>query len=53
MMLYRGVSITYESIRKWCLKFAQPYANQICRQRPKASDKWHLEEVLIKIKEKQ
>ena len=53
MMLYRGISVTYESIRKWCLKFAQSYANQIRRKRPKAADKWHLDEVVIKIKGKQ
>lgn len=27
-MLYRGIEVTYESIRKWCKKFAQAYANQ-------------------------
>ena len=53
MMLYRGITVTYESIRKWCLKFAQSYANQIRRKRPNSPDKWHLDEVLIKIKGKQ
>ena len=51
MMIYRGIAVTYESIRKWCLKFAQAYANKIRRKRPKA-DKWHLDEVVIKIKGK-
>lgn len=26
MMLYRGVEVTYESIREWCQKFGQQYA---------------------------
>ena len=53
MMLYRGIEVTYEAIRLWCHKFAQSYANQIRRQRPKAADKWHLDEMVIKIKGKQ
>ena len=53
MMLYRGIEVTYESIRKWCLKFAQSYANQVRCKRPKPADKWHLDEVVIKIKGKQ
>jgi len=40
MMLYRGIEVTYESIREWGLKFAQSYANQIHRRRPKPADKW-------------
>lgn len=39
-MLYRGIEVTYESIRKWCKKFAQAYyAHQIRRRRPKPADK--------------
>ena len=53
MMLYRGIKVTYEAIRSWCLKFAQGYANQIRKQRPKSGDKWHLDEVVVKIKGKQ
>jgi putative transposase len=53
MMLYRGIEVTYESIRKWCKKFAQAYANQIRRRRPKPADKWHLDEVVITIKGQQ
>jgi putative transposase len=29
MMLYRGIEVTYESIREWCQKFGQQYANQL------------------------
>ncbi|EDX82805.1 hypothetical protein S7335_1108 [Synechococcus sp. PCC 7335] len=53
MMLYRGITVTYEAIRGWCHKFAQSYANQIRKQRPKPGDKWHLDEVVIKIKGEQ
>ena len=44
----RGVTLTYETIREWCLKFGQTYANQLRRRRPRPGDKWHLDEVFIK-----
>jgi len=53
MMLYRGIEVTYEAIRNWCKKFAQAYAHQIRRRRPKPADKWHLDEVVITIKGQQ
>ncbi len=34
MMLYRGVTLTYETVRYWCHKFSQTFANQIRRRRP-------------------
>lgn len=51
--MFRGIKVTDEAIRQWCRKFAQFYANQIHRRRPKPSDKCHLDEVRIKIKGKQ
>ena len=49
IMRMRGVTLTYETIREWCLKFGQAYANQLRRRRPRPGDKWHLDEVFIKI----
>jgi putative transposase len=46
----RGVSVTYEAIRKWCRKFGQQYANQLRRRRPRLGDKWHMDEVFLTIK---
>src|SRR4051812_37685116 len=45
----RGIYVTYETIRQWCLKFGQLYANQLKRRRPQPGDKWHLAEVFLKI----
>ncbi len=52
-MLYRGIELTYESIREWCQKFGQQYANQFRRKRPYIPDKWHLDEVVVTIKKQQ
>ena len=53
MMLYRGIEVTYESIREWCQKFGQHYANQLRRKRAYIADKWHLDEVVVTIKGQQ
>jgi hypothetical protein len=48
-MLARGVAVSYETIRRWCAKFGRAHANQLRRRRPRLGDKWHLDEVLVKI----
>ncbi len=53
MMLYRGIEVTYETIREWCQKFGQQYANQLRRNRSYITDKWHLDEVVVTIKKQQ
>jgi putative transposase len=50
LLLERGIIVTYETIRKWCRKFGQQYANQLRRRRPRPGDKWHLDEMLLSIK---
>ncbi len=49
LMLARGVAVSYETIRRWCAKFGQAYANQLRRRRPRPGDKWHLDEVFVGI----
>ena len=52
IMAMRGVTLSYEAIREWCLKFGQTYANELRRKRPRPGDKWHLDEMFIKIRGK-
>lgn len=49
LMLERGVIVSYETVRRWCAKFGQGYANDLRRRRVRPGDKWHLDEVFIKI----
>jgi putative transposase len=51
MMLERGIVVTYETIRQWCRKFGQAFANGLRRRRARPGDKWYLDEV-IKIQGK-
>lgn len=49
MMAKRGIRVSYESIRKWCLKFSRKYAAVLRKREHKRSDKWHLDEMTLKI----
>jgi len=49
MLAMRGVSLTYETVREWCLKFGQTYAKRLRQRSPRPGDQWHLDEVFLKI----
>jgi len=49
LLAERGVIVTYETIRQWCRKFGQEYANELRRRRPRPGDTWHLDEVFVSI----
>ena len=49
MLAARGIIVSHETLRQWALKFGQEFANRIRRRLPRAEDKWHLDEVAIKI----
>ncbi|MFJ8855491.1 IS6 family transposase [Streptomyces sp. NPDC102437] len=49
LMLERDVAVSHETVRRWCAKFGQAYANGRRRRRPRPGDKWHLDEVFVKI----
>ena len=46
----RGVVVSYESIRRWCLKFVASFADKLRRRRPRPGDKWYMDEVFIRIR---
>ena len=52
LLAERGILVSYETIRRWCLKFAQRFAKGLRRRRPKPGDKWHLDEVFIRVRGK-
>src|SRR3982751_1026864 len=49
MLAARGIVVSHETVRQWALRFGQDLANRIRRRLPCAGDKWHLDEVAIKI----
>jgi putative transposase len=52
LLAQRGLDISYESVRRWFLKFGQPIARNLRSKRPKPSDYWHLDEMVIVIRKK-
>src|SRR4051812_27367234 len=48
-MAARGVLVSYETVRRWCDKFGKQYADGLRRRRARTGDKWHLDEVFLKI----
>jgi transposase-like protein len=49
MLAERGIDASYETVRRWALKFGRIYADRTRRRRPRPSDRWHLDEVFLKI----
>jgi putative transposase len=45
----RGIVVSYETVRRWCKKFAATFADRLRRRRPRPGDKWYMDEVFIRI----
>ena len=52
MLVARGITVSYETIRQWGLKFGRDIANNLHRREPRRADKWHLDEVVLTIASK-
>ena len=53
LMVERGVEVSYESIRLWCIKFGPKYARRLRRRHQGYGDTFYLDEVFVKIQGKQ
>jgi putative transposase len=49
LLAERGVTVTYEAIRQWCLTFGLDYARRLRHRRGRTGDTWYLDEVFVKI----
>src|SRR5215510_9777110 len=49
LLAERGFDVSYETIRSWVLKFGPVIARRLRRRRPRASDRWHLDEMVVRI----
>ena len=50
LLAERGVQVSYEAIREWCLKFGPEYARRLKRRQGRLGDTWHLDEVFVTIR---
>ena len=49
-MAERGISISYESIRLWCIKTGSRYAKRLRRRHQGYDNTYHLDEVFVRIR---
>jgi transposase-like protein len=49
LLAQRGLDISYESVRSWVLKFGPAIARALRRRRSRPSDRWHLDEMVVRI----
>src|SRR4051812_38148185 len=49
LLAARGITVSHETVRQRALKCGQAFANEIRRRLPRPGDKWHLDEVQIRI----
>lgn len=52
LLAERGLDVSYESVRRWCLKFGLSIARNLRTNRPAPSEHWHLDEMVIVIRGK-
>ena len=49
LLAERGIMVTYETIRLWCLKFGPKYARTLKGRQGRLGDTWHLDELFVTI----
>ena len=49
LLAERGLEVSYETVRRWVLKFGPAYARNLRPIRPRPSSQWHLDEMAFVI----
>jgi transposase-like protein len=49
LLAERGLDLSYETVRRWVLKFGPLIARRLRRGRPRPTDRWHLDEMVVRI----
>jgi transposase-like protein len=49
LLAERGLEASYETVRRWVLKFGPGIARKLRRSRPRPSDRSHLDEMVVGI----
>jgi putative transposase len=53
LLAERGITVSYEAIRLWCIKFGPKYARRLKRKHQGYGDTFFIDEVFVKINGKQ
>ena len=49
LLAERGLDVSYETVRRWVLKFGPLFARELCRRRLGPTSRWHLDEMAVII----
>ena len=49
LLAERGISVSYETIRLWCIKFGSKFANRLKRKHRGYGDTFFIDEVFIQV----
>src|ERR671910_661207 len=49
LLAERGIETSYETVRRWVMKFGPAFARNLRRLRPKPTGTWHLDEMVVSI----
>src|ERR1700731_1122259 len=49
LLAERGLDVSYETVRRWVLKFGPMFARELRRGRPRPTSRWHLDEMAMTI----
>src|ERR1700759_4093538 len=49
LLAERGLDVSYETVRRWVLKFGPLIARKLRQGRPRPSERWHLDEMVVRI----
>jgi transposase-like protein len=53
LLAERGLDVSYETVRRWVLKFGPLFARELRRRRQRPTSQWHLDEMAVVIGGKQ
>ena len=53
LLAQRGVTVIYETIRRWCRTFGRAYVRRLRQRRGRLGDTWYLDEVFVTLNGRQ
>ena len=49
LLAERGITVSYEAIPLWCLRFGPQYARRLKQRQGRLADTWHPDELFVSI----
>src|SRR5215470_6475636 len=49
LLAERGLDVSYETVRRWVLKFGPLFAQELARRPPRPTSRWHLHQMAVMI----